>query len=276
MADGLLSILILTQNEEENLPRCLAAARPLGELVVIDSGSTDRTVEVARAGGAQVFSHPFAAFGAQRNWALEHCEIATPWVLFLDADEVATPAFAEAVRAAIADADESVAGFYCCWKMMLGERWLRRSDSFPKWQFRLLRRDRGRFIDRGHGQKEGEIDGTLGYIREPYLHYAFSKGWDEWWTKHRGYAEREARERAAQAISWRALFSRDPSRRNSALKPLVSRLPGWPALRFLHMYLVKRGFLEGAEALTYARNIARYEALIRADMARLRRTREAR
>ena len=93
MADGLLSILILTRNEEENLPRCLAAARGLGELIVLDSGSTDRTVEVARAGGAQVFSHPFEAFGAQRNWALDHCEIATPWVLFLDADEVVTQCF---------------------------------------------------------------------------------------------------------------------------------------------------------------------------------------
>lgn len=271
MADALLSILILTRNEEENLPRCFAAARVLGELVVLDSGSTDRTVEIARAGGARVFSHPFAAFGAQRNYALDHCEIATPWVLFLDADEVVTPAFAEAVRVAIREADKEVAGFYCCWKMMLGERWLRRSDSFPKWQFRLLRRGRARFIDSGHGQKEGEIDGKLGYIREPYLHYAFSKGWDEWWTKHEKYAAQEAADRAARAPSLQHLFSRDPSRRNRALKPLVSRLPGWPLLRFLHMYVLKGGLLEGRAGLTYSRNVARYEAMIGAKMRERRR-----
>ena len=151
---------------------------------------------------------------------------------------------------------------------MLGERWLRRSDSFPKWQFRLLRRGRARFIDSGHGQKEGEIDGTIGYIREPYLHYAFSKGWEAWWGKHEKYAAQEGADRAARAPSLRHLFSRDPSRRNRALKPLVSRLPGWPLLRFLHMYVLKGGFLEGREGLTYSRNVARYEAMIREKMAK--------
>ena len=155
--------------------------------------------------------------------------------------------------------------------MMLGERWLRRSDSFPKWQFRLLRRGRARFIDSGHGQKEGEIDGKIGYIREPYLHYAFSKGWSAWWAKHEKYAAQEAADRAARTPSLGDLLARDSSRRNRALKPLVSRVPGWPLLRFLHMYLLKAGFLEGREGLTYSRNVARYEALIRAKMREQRR-----
>lgn len=263
-----LSILILARDEERDLPRCLAALEDFGEIVVVDSGSTDGTQAIARAAGARVFENPFQSFGQQRNWALDHCGVTSEWVLFLDADEVATPNFREAVRAAIRSADRSVAGFYCCWKTMLGECWLRRSDSFPKWQFRVLRRGRARFIDSGHGQKEGEIQGELGYIREPYLHYAFSKGWEAWWAKHEKYAEREAIDRAARAVSWRELLSRDPSRRNRALKPIVSRLPGWPLLRFLHMYLAKGGFREGRPALIYCRNMARYEALIRAEMAR--------
>lgn len=273
MAKGSLSILILTRDEENNLPRCLAAVEGLGEIVIIDSGSTDRTLEIARAAGARVFTHPFRSFGAQRNWALDHSGLTNEWVLFLDADEVVTPAFGQALQRAIQGADEAVAGFYCCWKMMLGARWLRRSDSFPKWQFRVLRRGRARFVDSGHGQKEGEIDGAIGYIREPYLHYAFSRGWDSWWGKHHDYASREAADRMARRISWRALFARDPSRRNRALKPLVSQIPGWPLIRFLHMYILKGGFLEGPEALTYCKNIARYEAMIRARMAELRRAR---
>jgi glycosyltransferase involved in cell wall biosynthesis len=263
-------VLILTRDEERDLPRCLAALADFGEIVVIDSGSTDRTREIAREAGARVLDHPFQSFGEQRNWALDHAGLTTEWVLFLDADEVATPAFKEAARASMRSADESVAGFYCCWKTMLGERWLRRSDSFPKWQFRLLRRGRARFIDSGHGQKEGEIAGTLSYIREPYLHYAFSKGWEAWWQKHEKYAAQEAQDRAARAVSWSDLVARDPSRRNRALKPLVSRLPGWPFVRFLHMYVLKGGFLEGREAFTYSRNIARYEAMIRAKMAAAR------
>lgn len=262
-----VSVLILARDEECDLPRCLAALEDFGELLVIDSGSTDRTREIARAAGARVLENPFRSFGEQRNWALDHSGLTTDWVLFLDADEVATPAFKEAVRRAIRSADASIGGFYCCWKTMLGERWLRRSDSFPKWQFRLLRRGRARFVDSGHGQKEGEIDGALGYIREPYLHYAFSKGWEAWWAKHEKYAAHEARDRAARGVAWGDLLARDPSRRNRALKPLASKLPGWPLVRFLHMYVLKGGFLEGREAFVYSRNIARYEAMIQAKMA---------
>jgi glycosyltransferase involved in cell wall biosynthesis len=263
---GALSVVILTRDEERDLPRCLAAIEGFGELIVIDSGSTDRTLEIARTAGARVLENPFRSFGEQRNWVLDHAGVTTQWVLFLDADEVATPAFKEAVQRAIGSADDTVAGFYCCWKTMLGERWLRRSDSFPKWQFRLLRHGRARFIDSGHGQKEGEIDGALDYIREPYLHYAFSKGWDAWWVKHQKYAGEEARDRAARAVSLGDLLARDPSRRNRALKPFVSRLPGWPLVRFLHMFVLKGGFLEGREAFIYSRNIARYEAMIQAKM----------
>ena len=264
-----LSILILTHDEERDLPRCLSALAGFGaEVVVVDSGSSDGTVAIALAAGARVVSHPFRSFGEQRNWALDHAGITAEWVLFLDADEVATPAFRAAVEDALRLADGKVAGFYCCWKTMLGERWLRRCDSFPKWQFRISRRGRARFIDSGHGQKEGEVEGEIGYVREPYLHYAFSKGWEAWWAKHEKYAAQEAQDRAAWECSLRHLFAGDPSRRNRALKPLVSRLPGWPVVRFLHMYVLKRGFLEGSEAFIYSRNIARYEALIRQHMRR--------
>ena len=101
-------------------------------------------------------------------------------------------------------------------------------------------------------------------VREPYLHYAFSKGWSHWLRKHDEYSTLEARDRLARGagVRWRDVLSRDGSVRNRALKPLVSRLPGWPLLRFLHMYLVKRGFLEGRAGLVYCVNMAYYEFLI--------------
>lgn len=263
-----LAILILTRNEAADLPACLAAVAGWGETTVVDSGSADATVEIARAAGATVETHPFFSFGEQRNWALDHCALADgQWVLFLDADEIATPAFRAAVDAATAAAPGDVAGFYCCWKTMLDGVWLRRSDSFPKWQFRLLRRGRARFIDSGHGQKEGATEGRIAYLREPYLHYAFSKGWSHWLRKHDEYSTLEAASRRqARGVGWRELLSRDGSVRNRALKPLVSRLPGWPLLRFFHMYLLKGGFLEGRAGLIYAVNLAYYEFLIRLKM----------
>ena len=266
-----LSIVILTYNEADNLPRCLRSIAGFGDVVVVDSGSKDATVEIAATLNARIYQHAFESFGRQRNWALHNCELKTDWVLFLDADEAATPEFRQAVNNAIEAAADSVAGFYCCWKMMIGNRWLKRSDSFPKWQLRIVRRGRADFIDSGHGQKEGKIDGELGYIREPYLHYALSKGWDEWWMKHNRYADEEAIDRLSRSVSWVEVFSRDPSRRNRAAKPLLSRIPGWPLLRFLHMYILKGGFLEGREGFTYCAGIGRYEGLIRRKMRALRR-----
>ncbi|MDQ2867338.1 MAG: glycosyltransferase family 2 protein, partial [Verrucomicrobiota bacterium] len=205
MSDSALSVIVLTRNEERDLARCLEAARNLGPIIVVDSGSTDRTREIAIANHARVFEHPFASFGQQRNWALTNCEITTEWVLFLDADEIATPEFCRAIIDATKNAPANIAGFYCCWKTLLDGTWLRRSDSFPKWQFRLLRRGHATFRDVGHGQKEGTWDGEIGYIAEPYVHDAFSKGWEDWRAKHERYATQEAIDRSARAICGRDL-----------------------------------------------------------------------
>ena len=261
-----LAIIILTQNEADNLPRCLESVAGFGEIIVLDSGSDDGTKEIATRAGARLYEHPFEGFGQQRNWALENCEPKRDWILFLDADEIATPEFRSAVESAIRNADDSIAGFYCCWKMMLDSRWLKRSDSFPKWQLRIVRRGRADFIDSGHGQKEGRVDGELGYIREPYLHYALSKGWEAWWAKHNQYSDEEAADRSSRSTSWSELFSKDSSRRNRALKPILSRIPGWPLLRFLHMYVLKGGFLDGREGFAYCASMGWYEHLIRAKM----------
>jgi glycosyltransferase involved in cell wall biosynthesis len=265
-----LSIIILTHNEADNLPRCLESIADFGELVVVDSGSTDGTQQIAKNAGARVYDHAFEGFGRQRNWALGNCDSKSQWVLFLDADEVATPEFRAAVESAIRDASESMAGFYCCWKMMLDRRWLRRSDSFPKWQLRIVRRGRADFIDSGHGQKEGRVDGELGYIREPYLHYALSKGWEAWWAKHNQYSSEEAADRLSRGAAAPELFSKDSSRRNRALKPILSNIPGWPLLRFLYMYVLKGGFLEGREGFAYCASMGWYEHLIRVKMRQLR------
>ena len=265
-----LTIIVLTHNEADNISRCLESINGFGGIVVVDSGSDDGTQQIAGDSGTRVYDHPFAGFGQQRNWAIENCEPKREWILFLDADEVASSEFRRAVEIAIQNAADSIAGFYCCWKMMLDSRWLRRSDSFPKWQLRIVRRGRADFVDSGHGQKEGRVDGELGYVREPYLHYALSKGWEAWWAKHNQYADEEATDRLSRAASLAELLSRDSSRRNRALKPILSRIPGWPLLRFLHMYVLKRGFLEGREGFAYCASMGWYEQLIRAKMRSLR------
>jgi glycosyltransferase involved in cell wall biosynthesis len=268
---NMISIVILAMNEAADLPACIGSLRWCDDIHVVDSGSTDATVRIAETAGARVSSNPFASFGQQRNWALANCAFRHPWILFVDADECSTPEFERAVRDATAAASEQIAGYYCCWKMLLQGRWLKRCDSFPKWQFRLLRRGRASFTDFGHGQKEHEVQGEIGYIREPYLHFAFSKGWAHWLTRHNRYSDLEARDRLRADVRWRDVFSRHGAVRNKALKPLVSRLPGWPLAAFLIRYFLKLGFIEGRAGFVYCVNMAYYEFLIRIKMDELRR-----
>lgn len=261
----MLSVMILTKDEEADLPGCLASIPWCDDVHVIDSGSADRTVEIAKALGASVQVNSFRSFAQQRNWALDHCVLRHDWILFLDADERSTDSFHAAVLNAICSASSSTSGFYCCWKTILGQRWLKRSDNFPKWQFRLLRRGSAAFADSGHGQKEGDVQGTIGYVYEPYLHYAFSRGWDHWMQKHRKYAKQDAMVIFEQRLSLRSLFSRHGSKRNAAIKRLVRLSPGWPRIRFVYSYLLRGGFLEGREGLVYCRMMMWYERRIRSE-----------
>jgi glycosyltransferase involved in cell wall biosynthesis len=258
----MVSAIILTKNEAQNLSDCLKSIHWIDDQIVLDSGSVDETVAIAEKSGARVFTNPFRSFGQQRNWALDNCSPKYDWILFIDADERSTPAFQNAVTAAIQRAPNDVAGFYCCCKMMFEGVWLKRCDSFPKWQLRLLRKGRVRFVDFGHGQKEGAVDGRIDYIREPYLHFPASKGLSDWIDRHNRYAEQEAAARASEPIVWKNIFSGNGSTRNRALKPFVSRIPGWPLLRFLWPYIFRFGFLEGRAGLKYCLHLARYERLI--------------
>jgi glycosyltransferase involved in cell wall biosynthesis len=258
----MVSAIILTKNEAHDLPGCLRSISWIEDIIVLDSGSADETLAIAQQFSARIFTNPFKSFADQRNWALDRCAPKHNWILFLDADEHSTPEFQNALSAAIQSAPNEVAGFYCCWKMIYEGVWLKRADFFPKWQLRLLRKNRARFIDFGHGQKEGAIEGRLEYLREPYLHFALSKGLDHWWSRHERYAEQEARARAQEKIIWKNILSPHGSTRNRALKPLVTRIPFWPVLRFAWPYLFRLGFLEGRPAFTYCWNLARYERLI--------------
>ena len=262
----MISVIVLTKNEENDLPSCMNALRWCDDLHVVDSGSTDKTVLIAREQGAILYTNSFISFAQQRNWALEHCDLQHEWVLFLDADEHSTDTFLACIKNEIQKATLDVAGFYCCGKTILNNRWLRKSDNFPKWQFRLMRQGRSKFIDVGHGQKEGIIEGSIGYISEPYLHFAFSHGFDAWTAKHLGYAVRDAKAIYDAPLAIRFLYSRHGSKRNTAYKNLCRRMPGWPLVRFIYSYVLLGGFTEGQEGLIYCRKMLWYERQVRSQL----------
>ncbi|MHA4847152.1 glycosyltransferase family 2 protein [Flavitalea antarctica] len=266
----MISVVILTKDEENDLPKCLESLKWCDDIHVLDSGSTDKTIAIANLYTRNVTYNPFLSFGQQRNFALDSLPLKYQWILFLDADEVSSDEFQRKVMEAVQTADEDTAGFYCCWKLMLNERWLKRSDNFPKWQFRLLKMNRARFTDFGHGQKEFNINGRIGYIDTPYIHYGFSKGWSHWMARHNKYSTLEAKDRVAQRPPLNNVFSKHGSIRNPALKSWLSRVPGWPLIRFFYSYILKMGFLEGRPGFVYCLNMAYYEFLIQLKMRELR------
>ncbi|MVM32527.1 glycosyltransferase [Spirosoma sp. HMF4905] len=265
----MISIIILTKNEENDLPSCLEAIQWTNDIHILDSGSTDKTLQIARTFGANIASNPFESFGKQRNYALDNLAISYEWILFLDADEIITESCKNEIINAVNQAGEDVAGFYLCWKMMLEGKWLRRCDNFPKWQFRLMRKGRARFTDFGHGQKEDQVNGRIDYIKEPYIHYGFSKGWHQWFDKHNRYSSHEAYARLTNRPPLKNIFASHTSIRNPALKSWLSRMPGWPILRFIQAYILGIGFLEGIPGLIYCINMAFYEFLIQIKMREL-------
>ena len=267
----MFSVLILTLNEERNLPACLESVRGCNDVVVLDSGSTDRTVELAKLAGARVFMRHFDTFAQQRNHAHQTIEFRHPWVFHLDADERFTPELqAECSRY---DGSEAWDGCWVAPKMFFQGRWIPRSTDFPAWQARFVQWRRFHFIDAGHGQREAPGQ-RMGRLESSYCHEIPSDDTDEWLAKHRRYAVAEARAYLATRgrLSWRDLLQRGPLDRRRALKHLSHALPARSWLRFLYQYVGRGGMWEGRAGWAYCRLLARYEGFISAELRQQRST----
>lgn len=260
-----VSVLVLTLNEELNLPACLEAASWSDDLVVLDSYSADATVEIAKHWGARVYQRVFDDFAGQRNFALNELPFKYDWVLHLDADEILTSELQAEIERAIAG------GCFDAWriapKMMFMGRWLRYSGLYPTYQVRLGHRERFRFKQVGHGQRGDLPPERVGTLKESYLHYSFSKGLTDWFDRHNRYASAEAREAGRvlggnSGLRWKDLWAKDLTRRQWALKVLSIRLPFRPLLRFLYMYVLRKGFLDGRVGWTYCTMLSMYEYMI--------------
>jgi glycosyltransferase involved in cell wall biosynthesis len=267
----MVSVLILTLNEEKNLPGCLASVAGFDDIVLLDSGSTDRTVEIARAAGARVFVHPFRDFASQRNHAHETIPFRHSWVLHLDADEIVTPELAAELTGLNPSAPCD--GYYIAPRMMFHGHWLRRCTDFPAWQARCVRAQGFRFIQTGHGQREAP-DMRMGYLQANYLHDISVDNETEWEERHQRYARAEAAQFLAAdetvAQTLQKFFAGPALARRRALKRLSYTLPARPLFRFLYQYVLRGGALDGPGAWRYCRLLARYERIASAEIRRQR------
>jgi glycosyltransferase involved in cell wall biosynthesis len=272
-----ISILILTLNEETNIGACLDALGAAGDfagfddIVVFDSLSKDKTVEIARAKGARIVERPFDNWAAHQNWAMGNIDFKNPWVFYLDADERMTPELREEILRIARDPARPEVAFYCGRKNYFLGKWIRHAMP-PGMIMRFFKPSKVRFERLVNPVPV--IDGPHGYLRNFFEHYNFSKGITEWFDKHNKYSLFEAMEGMKlreKPVGLGALFSGDRFERRRALKELSFRLPLRPLVKFLYMYVLKLGFLDGRAGYTYCKLQAMYEYMIVVKMRELAR-----
>lgn len=251
MAD--LAAIILTKNEERNIRRCLESIRGFARrCIVVDSGSTDATVRIARELGAEVLVHPFENYARQFNWALENAGITNQWVLRLDADEAFPAALCARLEALLAEEEKGdvngvlmESNFYFLGKLI-------RHGGPKKRKIMIFRRGFGRIEDR-RMDEHTVVDGRVVEVSERFDHYDF-KDLDSWISKMNWYATREMQdyfeslEGAGEAMSEKRLAALRKKKFGFYYRlPLFLRC--W--MLFVYNYIFRLGFLDGREGFIY-------------------------
>lgn len=268
----MISVLIFTKNEEQDLPGCLASVGWSDDVHVYDSGSTDATAAIAARAGVNFFvrrpGNGQEVFGGDeaehKNWALANLRFKYEWVLHLDADERVSPELAASMLQAVRSPGAKVA-FRLQRRDFWADRWLKHVQT-TAFYLRLFRPEKmryDRFIN-----PVSVPDGPVGELAGYLDHYPFSKGMTHWLNRHNSYSSLEAQQimknRAARPSFHpsQALFGKDVIERRFHQKELFYRMPARPVVKFLLLYLGKRGFLDGRAGLHYALLQSFYEYMI--------------
>ena len=260
----MISILILTRNEEQDLPGCLDSVAWSDDVHVYDSLSDDTTTAIATSRGAHVTSRRFDNWAAHQNWGLANIRFKYPWVFYIDADERMTPELVKAVIQAGSNPGGHVA-FRVQRRDYLMGRWLKHVQASP-YYMRLFRPERMRYerLVNPVSIADGPTCDIGGYLD----HFPFSKGMSHWINRHNSYSTLEAQQIDANRATgeqfslYQAFFAADFHRRRFHQKELFYNLPARPLVKFLILYFAKRGFLDGHAGLTYALLQSIYEYFI--------------
>jgi len=260
-----IEILIPTFNEAAHIAESVTNALAVGPVVVLDSCSTDGTQELARKAGARVVEHPWEGYAKQKNWGLDNLGFTADWVFILDADERITPELAEELRR-VATSDTTITGFFVNRVVLFMGRAIRHGGLYPSWNLRFFRRGSCRYEDRAvheHMVCRGPTD----YLRGEMLHIR-RETISDYIGKHIGYADLESDEWIRARIGSgggaepQRMFKSHLRWRQWARRNLWPRMPGRPLMRFMYMYFVRLGFLDGKPGFHLACLMANYEYMI--------------
>jgi glycosyltransferase involved in cell wall biosynthesis len=261
----MISVLILTKNEEQDLPACLESVKWCDDIHVFDSYSDDKTVEIATRLGAHITQRRFTNWSEHQNWGLQNINFKYPWVLYIDADERVSEGLLNALMHNDFNATTAV-GFELrrrdfAWNNV----WLKHAQMSP-FYIRLFRPDKMRYerLVNPVSIPDGPVSRLSGFLD----HYPFSKGFRFWFSRHLSYADMEASMRLMEIgkgvkFSIRqALYSKDFTVRRYHQKGLFYKMPGRPLIKWVYMVLIRRAFLDGTAGITYATLQSIYEYFI--------------
>jgi glycosyltransferase involved in cell wall biosynthesis len=247
------SVIILAYNSVDTLGATLAQAQEISDdLHVVDSFSTDDTVAVCRAHGAQVVQHIFESYGAQRNWAIDHLVPRYPWQLHLDADERLTPELIASLHALPENPIQ--AGFFLARLVQFLGRQLRHGGMSPTWHLRLFRNGAGRCEERKYDQHFSLLQGSAGQL-PGYMVDDIRMPLSEWTTRHNRWSDAEVLEQttAPEAVRIQPRLWGNPVERKRYLRGLYNDAPLFvrPYALFFYRYVLRLGFLDGREGFIF-------------------------
>ncbi|MFL9451826.1 MULTISPECIES: glycosyltransferase family 2 protein [Nostocales] len=279
-----VSVLIPAKNEQANLPACLTSVQRADEVFVVDSQSSDKSVEISQNYGANVVQFSFnGRWPKKKNWSLENLPFRNEWVLIVDCDERIPPELWDEIAQAIENPEFN--GYYLNRRVYFLGTWIRHGGKYPDWNLRLFKHKKGRYENLNTedipntGDNEVHehviLDGKVGYLKHDMLHEDF-RDLFHWIERHNRYSNWEARVyhnllegKDDNGTIGASLFG-DAVKRKRFLKKVWVRLPFKPLLRFVLFYIIQRGFLDGRAGYIYGRLLSQYEYQIGVKLYELR------
>ncbi len=257
-----ITVIILTSNEAANIEHALeSVADWAGEIIIVDSFSTDETLEVCRRFTDKIYEHPFENHGKQVNWVLENVPMAYDWVMQLDADEMVTGELAAELCETLPRLPREVCGLYAKRRVYFLGRWIKHGDYYPMWLLRIFRRGKAR-NEEFEEDRVVLLEGEMRRLTHDFIDYN-RKGLTFWTDKHNQWACNEMRDLLAlsvndgQAVSpiaiHASLLGAQDGRRRWMKKYIYARLPLFlrPFAYLLYRYVFRFGFLDGKEGLIF-------------------------
>ena len=250
-----VSVIILIYNEEIHLERLLKnIADWADEIFIVDSFSTDKTLEIAKKYGVKIVQHKFENQAKQFNWALDNLEIKNDWILRLDADEYLTSELKDEITEKLKNIPKNINGFYIKRRVYFMSRWIKHGGYYPTWLLRLFKKGKARSEQRTMDEHIILLEGKSGKLKNDFIDD--NKKNLEWWVaKHNNYSTREVISRMSgvrRQVSSVKLGGQ-AGRKRWLKQNLYLRLPLFfrALLYFIYRYFIRLGFLDGKEGLIF-------------------------